>query len=199
MPLQNRVTPVGDIIATAARGTLMGNRGILHDDARQLVRTSRNTMWLICRLEFKGRRRELMSPGSYTELFFLDEAVALAAGHRPCGECRRAQYCAYMAAVSAGEATPVNGPRDLDRRLNVSRRAPDRQLASPTCLTVRSSRSTKPTIGWSPTGRCTDGLPRATPDPVPIIADETAPVVTPLLSITALRHGYSPEIHPSAR
>ena len=96
MPLQNRVTPGGELIATSARGTLMGNRGILHDDNKEIVRTSRNMMWLICRLEFKGRRRPLMSPGTYTELFFLDEAVALAAGHRPCGECRRSQYRSYM-------------------------------------------------------------------------------------------------------
>jgi hypothetical protein len=81
--LRNRVTPSGEIIATPARGTVMGNRGILHDDERRIVRTTRLGTWLICRLEFNGRRREVMSPGSYTELFFLDEAVALAAGHRP--------------------------------------------------------------------------------------------------------------------
>jgi hypothetical protein len=98
MALQNRVTPGGEIIATAARGTFMGNRGILHDENKRIVRTSRNTMWLICRLEFKGRKRAPMSPGTYTELFFLDEAVALAAGHRPCGECRRARYRSYIEA-----------------------------------------------------------------------------------------------------
>lgn len=92
MPLQNRVTPTGAVIAAAGRGTFMGNRGILHDDTGRIVRASRNRAWLICRLDFKGRRRELMRPGTYTELFFLDEAVALAAGHRPCGECRREFY-----------------------------------------------------------------------------------------------------------
>jgi hypothetical protein len=124
MPLQNRVTPGGELIATSARGTLMGNRGILHDDNKEIVRTSRNMMWLICRLEFKGRRRPLMSPRTYTELFFLDEAVALAAGHRPCGECRRSQYRSYMDAVNQGSEEPPDGPKDLDRRLNESRRAP---------------------------------------------------------------------------
>jgi len=124
MPLQNRVTPGGELIATSARGTLMGNRGILHDDNKEIVRTSRNMMWLICRLEFKGRRRPLMSPRTYTELFFLDEAVALAAGHRPCGECRRSQYRSYMDAVNQGSDEPLDGPKDLDRRLNESRRAP---------------------------------------------------------------------------
>ncbi len=80
MPLRNRVTPDGRIIAAAARGTMMGNRGILHDEHRRIVRTQKNIAWLICLLEFKGRRRAVMSPGTYTELFFLDEAVALAAG-----------------------------------------------------------------------------------------------------------------------
>ena len=102
----------------------MGNRGILHDENKRIIRASRNTMWLICRLEFKGRKRPLMSPGTYTELFFLDEAVALAAGHRPCGECRRAQYRAFIEAVNDGVETRLDGPRDLDRRLNDSRRAP---------------------------------------------------------------------------
>src|SRR5690349_19929351 len=109
MPLQNRVTPAGDIIATSARGTFMGNRGILHDDSRQIVRTSRNSMWLICLLEFNGRKRTVMSPGNYTELFFLDEAVALAAGHRPCGECRRTHYRQYIAALNEEGDSPVSG------------------------------------------------------------------------------------------
>src|SRR4051812_47780614 len=108
MPLQNRVTPSGDIITTSARGTLMGNRGILHGDNKRIVRTPRNVMWLICRLEFKGRRRPLMSPGTYTELFFLDEAVALAAGPRPCGECLRSKYRSYMDAVSEGSGEPLD-------------------------------------------------------------------------------------------
>ncbi|MDO3639880.1 hypothetical protein Q2100_29330, partial [Mycolicibacterium sp. KC 300] len=102
MPLQNRVTPDGDIIATEARGTLMGNRGVLHDADRRIVRRSRNRMWLICLLEFRERRRSVMTPGSYTELFFLDEAVALAAGHRPCAECRRDRYRAFLDASRVG-------------------------------------------------------------------------------------------------
>jgi hypothetical protein len=106
VPLQNRVAPGGEIIATSARGTVLGNRGILHDENKQIVRTSRNTVWLICRLEFNGRKRELMSPGSYTELFFLDEAVALAAGHRP----------------GVDNNSPISGSKDLDRQLNESRR-----------------------------------------------------------------------------
>jgi hypothetical protein len=91
-PLQNRVTPSGDLIATAARGTLMGNRGRLHEPCRRIVRRVAGgyRAWVTCRLKFRGRHRTVMAPNRYTELFFLDEATALAAGHRPCGECRRA-------------------------------------------------------------------------------------------------------------
>lgn len=89
MPLQNRVDPWGQTQSSPARGTLMGNRGILHDVERNVVKTHSVQRWIICVLEFKGQRRELMSPGKYTELFFLDEASALAAGHRPCQECQR--------------------------------------------------------------------------------------------------------------
>ena len=93
MPLQNRVQPDGSIIAHPARGALMGNRGILHDDHKTLGRQRwRHKAWVTCVLSFKGRKRPLMTPHAYTELFFLDEAVAFAAGHRPCGECRRADF-----------------------------------------------------------------------------------------------------------
>lgn len=87
--LQNRVDPWGNIIRTSARGAWLGNRGLLHDDHREIVRPYRLKAWLICVLEFKGRKRSVMSPGQYTELFFLDEATAFSAGHRPCFECRR--------------------------------------------------------------------------------------------------------------
>lgn len=92
MPLQNRVTPEGEIVASTARGTVLGNRGgCLHRPDKSLgKRRWVSKAWIACRLEFKGRRREVMSPGKYTELFFVDEATALAAGHRPCFECRRA-------------------------------------------------------------------------------------------------------------
>lgn len=93
MPLQNRVTPFGDLIATAERGLVYGNRGCLHDAHGEIRRRHSTKRWIACRLQFRGRRRSpLMVPGRYTELFFLDEATALAAGHRPCAECRRADY-----------------------------------------------------------------------------------------------------------
>ena len=84
MPKQNRVTPTGTIIATPARGTCMGNRGRLHDDQGRIRRPWQVRRWLLCVLEFRGRKRVVMAPNRYTELFFLDEATGLAAGHRPC-------------------------------------------------------------------------------------------------------------------
>ena len=91
-PLQNRVTPFGDVVAISQRGLHIGNRGIIHDPATKtlLGRRWTTTAWLVCVLDYKGRRRELMGGRSWTELFFLDEAVALAAGHRSCFFCRRA-------------------------------------------------------------------------------------------------------------
>src|SRR6266568_2878440 len=101
MPLQNRVDPCGTIFATSARGTLMGNRGgVIHSQAREIVRPYASRRWIACLLEFKGRWRRVMSPNRYTELFFLDEAVALAAGHRPCAGCRRERFNAFKAAWS---------------------------------------------------------------------------------------------------
>lgn len=87
--LQNRVDPKGNIIATSARGAWLGNRGQLHGRGKTILRPFKHQAWIICLLQFKGRRREVMSPNLWTELFFLDEATAFAAGHRPCFECRR--------------------------------------------------------------------------------------------------------------
>src|SRR5713226_3933035 len=99
MPLQNRVDPAGNLIRTAARGTIMGNRGgALHNSEREIVRAYKSRRWITCVLEFRGRHREVMSPNRYTEFFFLDEAVAFAAGHRPCAECRRERYNGFRGA-----------------------------------------------------------------------------------------------------
>jgi hypothetical protein len=90
--LRNRVDPFGNIIKTEARGAWMGNRGILHDENQKVLRPFKLKAWLICELEFRGRKRQVMAPNRYTELFFMDEATAFAAGHRPCFECRRSDY-----------------------------------------------------------------------------------------------------------
>jgi hypothetical protein len=96
VPRRNRVTPLGELIAHPARGLVYGNRGCLHDDAGHIRRRYKSKRWIACRLRFRGRhRRPLMQPGRYTELFFLDEATAFAAGHRPCAECRREDYVRF--------------------------------------------------------------------------------------------------------
>ena len=87
------MTPLGEVIATPERGLVDGNRGCLHNDEGEILRRYATKRWIACRLSFRGRRRRpLMAPGRFTELFFLDEATALAAGHRPCAECRRSDY-----------------------------------------------------------------------------------------------------------
>src|SRR5712691_6283027 len=120
MPLRNRVTPFGDIVAVAGRGTVMGNRGILHDAQRTIVRDSQVRRWIACRLEFSGRHRTVMTPGSWTELFFLDEATAFAAGHRPCAECRRADYDRFVAIQRTVHGAAA-GADAIDARLHAER------------------------------------------------------------------------------
>ena len=95
MAKQNRVTPLGELVANPARGLVYGNRGCLHDDAGRIRRGWSGRRWISCRLDFRARRRPLLQPGRYTELFFLDEATAFAAGHRPCAECRREDYVRF--------------------------------------------------------------------------------------------------------
>ncbi len=113
MPHQNRITPFGEIIATPARGTLMGNRGCLHNGKQQIVRQYQGKRWIICVLEFKGRRHGIMTPGQYTELFFLDEAAALAAGHRPCAECSRPRFESFRALWARANPELAHGAQPL--------------------------------------------------------------------------------------
>ncbi len=120
MPLQNRVLPDQSIVAVAARGTFTGNRGILHDDARNLRRNWTSKAWICCALEWKATCRIPMTPHTWTELFFLDEAVALAAGHRPCATCRRTAYNAFRAAW-AKASLPGTKAAEIDACLHKTR------------------------------------------------------------------------------
>lgn len=190
MPLQNRVAPSGELIATPARGTFMGNRGVLHDERRRIVRHANSNLWIVCLLEFKDRRLEIMRPARYTQLFFLDEAVALAAGHRPCAECRRPAYRGYLDAVGIG------GAPELNQRLRESRPAvrPVTPVADlPDGTFVADGADFR--LVWR------GALHRWTPDGYvdPVAAtDAPLPVVTPALSVTALARGYPVSVHPSA-
>ncbi len=102
MTFQNRVDPYGALHAVSERGRWTGNRGVLHDASKRVVAPWRLRRWITCELEWKGRRREVFAPGRWSELFFLDEATALSAGHRPCAECRRPRYVEFRAAWDAG-------------------------------------------------------------------------------------------------
>jgi len=102
MALQNRVDPAGNIIATAARGAWLGNRGVIHNEQKQIVRPYKIKAWIICMLEFRGRHRNVMTPDRWTELFFLDEATAFSAGHRPCFQCRYADHQRFKTAWLKG-------------------------------------------------------------------------------------------------
>jgi len=118
MTLQNRVTPLGELLADPARGLVYGNRGCLHDDAGRIHRAYAGKRWIACRLRFRGwYRSPLMRPGGFTELFFLDEATALAAGHRPCALCRREDYVQLVDTWRNGPANAAT----IDRRLHEER------------------------------------------------------------------------------
>ena len=122
MPLQNRVTPLGEVIATPERGLVYANRGCIHDAGGRIrERRYPTRRWIACQLEFRGRhRRPLLVPGKFTELFFLDEATALAAGHRPCGECRYADYTHLTALWTALHSGQI-GADAIDEQLDGER------------------------------------------------------------------------------
>lgn len=197
-PLQNRVSPWATIEAVAARGTLMGNRGgRLHDAEGRLGRRRWvSKAWICCETAFRGRRRQVMGPG-YTELFFLDEAVALAAGHRPCFECRRAEARDFAArwAQAEGRETPPRAA-EMDRVLHARRRAPRDRLAADAlpdgAIFARDGaaflkRGAK-ALRWDWTGY-------APPAPLPRAEVEA---LTPAAIRAALAAGYAPRLHPSA-
>jgi hypothetical protein len=127
---QNRVTPLGELIADPARGLVYGNRGCLHDAGGRIRRRYDGRRWIACKLSFRGRRRApLMQPGRYTELFFLDEATALAAGHRPCAECRRADYDRFAALLDGGGADAIDARLHAERWSGGQRRLHDAAYA----------------------------------------------------------------------
>ena len=204
MPLQNRVTPTGDVIATAERGLFTGNRGIIHDPAtRTLLRKRWSTpAWLTCVLEFRGRRRKVMGGRSWTELFFLDEATALAAGHRPCFFCRRDDATRFRAAWEAGNACgPVLAPEmdavlhreRLDGRSKRLHPLPMPLHELPDGAMVRAGADSfliarAQVFKWSPAGY--SKMPRA---------PEGALLLTPPSTVRAVIAGYRPMLHPSVR
>ena len=202
MPLQNRVTPSGDIVATPHRGLFTGNRGIIHDPAtRTLTRRWASKAWLACVCEFRGRRREVMGGRSWTELFFLDEATALAAGHRPCFFCRRDDAVRFRAAWEAGNGVKNVLAREIDAVLHGERLAGGRKRLHPLpapvdklpdgamvqaggeSFLIAEGRA----LAWSPAGYRE-----------PRNAVHDAALLTPPSTLRALSAGYRPVLHPSA-
>ncbi|ALG90096.1 hypothetical protein JT55_04840 [Rhodovulum sp. NI22] len=203
MPLQNRVQPTGQIIATPARGLFMGNRGILHDEQQRLGAARwRHKAWITCALAFKGRRRGLMTPHSYTELFFLDEAVALAAGHRPCAECRRADFNRFGAAWALAQGRAARAPA-MDAALHRARVTRDRRQ-----ITHMADIAALPDGAFValPGGKICLVLgaflwpyrPEGYASPLPRPAGGNVTVLTPRPAVAVLAAGYRPALHPSA-
>jgi hypothetical protein len=200
MPLQNRVDPFGSLFITSARGTMMGNRGgVLHNSQREIVRTWKSRRWITCVLEFRGRHRIVMSERRYTELFFLDEAVAFAAGHRPCAECRRERFNAFKEAWRrakgldhlpfADEMDAELHPARIGGRNKVTHEAAMDSLPDG-CFVQIDGRAYlvrgDSLLLWTP-----DGYTRRHSKPVAA----TATVLTPEPIVKCMRHGYKPEIH----
>ena len=204
MPLQNRVMPTGEIVADPARGLMMGNRGCLHGKGRQLGASRwRSQLWICCVLDWKGRRRDPMPPGRWTALFFLDEATALAAGHRPCAYCRRGDFLDFAEAWRAAgglarrplanEMDPVLHRERVDRRRRqLTHQAPVGEL--PDGVMIRAGGRTGLFLAgqlrpWSFHGY---GPPATVPLP------GVVEVLTPPSIVAAIAAGYRPLLHPSA-
>jgi hypothetical protein len=201
VPRQNRVTPYGSLIATGARGTLMGNRGCIHSDDERIVRPWQVRRWIACTLSFRGRQRYVMPPGRWTALFFLDEATALAAGHRPCAECRWADYRRFQDAFLAAHPGHPRGAGPMDVTLHAARvdeRRTKRTYAAPAAPLPEGTfveLDGRPWLvldgglrAWTP-GGYRERLPRP--------AGEVT-VLTPGPTVEAIRAGYAVAVHPSA-
>jgi hypothetical protein len=207
MPLRNRVTPLSELVAEPGRGLVYGNRGCLHDADGRIRRAYATKRWIGCRLQFKGwHRHPLLQPGRFTELFFLDEATAFAAGHRPCALCRREDYNRFVALWRDLHGGPA-GADDMDARLHEERFDPD----------ARGQRQHETSYDELPDGAfvlrdgdpwlvsgdellrwSTDGYDARAARP----AGTRATVITPPSLLAVLRTGWEPVVpllHPSAQ
>ncbi|WP_342728248.1 hypothetical protein AAFG07_16885 [Bradyrhizobium sp. B097] len=202
MPLQNRVTPTGDIVASEHRGTFTGNRGIIHDPATRTLLNKRwsSPAWLTCVCEFRGRRREVMSRQSWTELFFLDEATAFAAGHRPCFYCRRDDAKRFRSCWEQGNGTGDLSAKAMDAVLHAERLDRGRKrlhplpmplAALPDGAMVQANGESYLVAGGKTLRWSFAGYERA---------DVIAPamLLTPPSTVRAFQAGYRPVLHPSA-
>ena len=200
--LQNRVDPSGNIIITAARGAWMGNRGQLHDEHQRILRPFKLRAWLTCLLHFKGRQREVMAPNRYTELFFMDEATAFAAGHRPCFECRRKDYDRFKAFWITGNRKPgfdlntsINEIDKILHKERIGRKGEKitykdrlKNLPDGTFVLIDDKPhlfADKRLFRWTPFGYET---------PITLPEAETVTVLTPKSTVSAFKAGYQPQM-----
>ncbi|HTR04568.1 MAG TPA: hypothetical protein VMN82_15390 [Thermoanaerobaculia bacterium] len=205
MPLQNRVDPYGRLQAVAARGAWMGNRGVLHDASRRLAAPWRLRRWITCVLEFKDRHREVFAPNRYSELFFLDEATSLSAGHRPCAECRRGRYEEFRAAWTRGRrgrAASLPSAEAIDAVLHAERLDRDGEKR-----TYRASLSAlpsgtmvehagRPHLWWN--GRLRPWSFEGYGGTARVSSAARVAALTPRSTVAALRAGFVPQAHESA-
>jgi hypothetical protein len=211
MSRRNRVDPWGDLHAVSSRGLITGNRGCLVDNTGELVRHHNGSLWISCQTEYKDWKHPLEDPGTWTPLFFLDDAVALAAGHRPCGLCRRPDYLSFQRAVTSALSTgsSILAP-ELNRRVAAERhrrgrglvRAQDRILwtstleSLPVGSVILNPLTRQPNLVaehyLQPFSFEEWGKPMARPQEIEV------EVLTPPTSIAALAHGFVPLLHSSA-
>jgi hypothetical protein len=207
MTLQNRVDPWGRLRAVSARGSLLGNRGILHDEHKQIVAPWRHKAWVTCKLEYQGVKREIFSSGNYSELFFLDEATALSAGHRPCAECRRDRYNEFKAVWCAANlegVLPSSVPiAQIDRQLHSERavRGGDKVTFQTELKNLHPGVFIEANGDafllwndrfylWSPHGY--------TASNVMLDPSQAVNVLTPASVVETFRQGFIPQVHESA-
>jgi hypothetical protein len=222
-PLQNRVTPDGDMIAVTARGDMFGNRGGRIHGADQRLGSKRwhSKQWICCILNFKDRRRPVMAPNRYTELFFLDEATALSAGHRPCFECRREAALQFATLWNATRGLPGRATAgDMDDQLHRERvsphvgkpgeklsekrgekpvwSAPFRELPDATFVRWHHASGAPPRTGMVLAQRFIAWTPGGYGSALPVAPDVTLDVLTPQSIVAVLRAGYVPGKHKTA-
>jgi len=202
VPERNRVTPEGEFVAIPLRGAWTGNRGVLHE-GHQIVRSHASNLWITCALEFRGRWREQWLPHRWTHLYFHDEAVSFAAGHRPCAECRRADYRAYQRAWAKGNATDVPGAKEMNSQLHRERIVPGTHRRRwhempwadlPDGTFVLLDDAPAVVVGTTVVPWTTEGY--GTPVPRPRAGPVT--VITPPSSVAVLRAGYPVQIDETA-
>ena len=203
MPLQNRVTPTGDIIATPHRGLFTGNRGIIHDPATKTLLKKRwsSPAWITCVCEFRGWRRKVMGGRSWTELFFLDEATAFAAGHRPCFFCRRDDANRFRAAWEKGNGVTDVRAREMDRVLHGERLERGKKRLHPLPVPVTQLPDGAMVQAGEESfvivqGRWLQWSMAGYQKAEAALGD--AMLLTPSSTLRALGAGYRPVLHPSA-